>query len=248
MSKTLLALDTSTENCSAAVGSNGRVYQQSAESPREHSQRILPFVDAVLDEAGLTLQQLDGLVVGCGPGSFTGVRIGVSVAQGLAFSAGLPVYPVSSLQALAQKSIRSSSPAPDNLAGSPVNIVLAAIDARMNEIYYAAYENVNGIAVELTKPAVGKPSADTFSDIVQRLAVTDNTNVAAAGTGWDQYTDLLGQKLPVPISPSSTCRLPEARDMLSLVWAGQVDEQAAEQLEPLYVRNEVTWKKLPGRV
>ena len=91
MTLTLLALDTSTEHCSVALQANGQLYLRAAVTPREHSQKILGFVDEVLSEAGLSLQQVDALVSGIGPGSFTGVRIGVSIAQGLAFSRNLPV-------------------------------------------------------------------------------------------------------------------------------------------------------------
>jgi len=125
--KSLLAIDTSTENCSVALVHDGKLTTRDIESPREHSQKLLPFVEEVLDRAGVSLAELDGLVVGAGPGSFTGVRIGVSMAQGLAFSADLPVYPVCSLQALAQQAIRKN-----DVAG-----VVACIDARMGEVYYA---------------------------------------------------------------------------------------------------------------
>ena len=242
MTKSLLAIDTSTENCSAAVTVKQQLQQQMAESPREHSQRLLPFVDQVLKAANVTLEELDGLVVGCGPGSFTGVRIGVSVAQGLAFSAHLPVYPVSSLQALAQKCIRLNA-----VAAQPPQLILVAIDARMNEVYYAVYENINGIAVALTEPAVAKPTAALFSNILVQLKVDASTQLASAGTGWDNYADILAADLPVAIKPDASTRLPEAQDMLQLVQAEQVNSVTAEQLEPLYVRNEVTWKKLPGR-
>ena len=79
--KSLLAIDTSTENCSVALVHDGKLTTRDIESPREHSQKLLPFVEEVLDSAGVSLAELDGLVVGAGPGSFTGVRIGVSMAQ-----------------------------------------------------------------------------------------------------------------------------------------------------------------------
>lgn len=237
MTKKLLAIDTSTENCSAAVQFNGQLFTRVMESPREHSQRLLPFVQELLKEAGASLKQLDGLVVGCGPGSFTGVRIGVSVAQGLAFSQQLPVYPVSTLQALAQQRIRRTSSA----------VVLACIDARMAEVYYALYENINGIATALTEPAVAKPDGQLFKHPLDQLKLSDGEQVATAGSGWDNYTDILLADLPMITVSDQHCRLPEAEDMLALVTAGQVQAVDPSELEPLYVRNEVTWKKLPGR-
>ena len=198
-------------------------------------------------EAGVDLTQLGGLVVGCGPGSFTGVRIGVSVGQGLAFSANFPVYPVPSLQALAQQCIRNNAAASVTVAQQPPQLILAAIDARMNEVYYAVYENINGIAVALTEPAVTRPEENPFGQALAKLTIDDDMCVTTAGTGWDTYSDLLANDLPVAVNLSQDCRLPEAQDMLTLAQSGQIATVTAEQLEPLYVRNEVTWKKLPGR-
>jgi len=226
--KSLLAIDTSTENCSVALVHDGKLTTRDIESPREHSQKLLPFVEEVLDSAGVSLAELDGLVVGAGPGSFTGVRIGVSMAQGLAFSADLPVYPVCSLQALAQQAIRKN-----DVAG-----VVACIDARMGEVYYALYANENGVAVAQSEPAVAKPDTNLID--TGRLK-----GWGTAGTGWDVYADILDENHELKHSDNS--RLPLAEDMLTVVNGAGVEPVQAELLEPLYVRNEVTWKKLPGR-
>ena len=226
--KSLLAIDTSTENCSVALVHDGKLTTRNIESPREHSQKLLPFVEEVLDSAGVSLAELDGLVVGAGPGSFTGVRIGVSMAQGLAFSADFPVYPVCSLQALAQQAIRKN-----DVAG-----VVACIDARMGEVYYALYANENGVAVAQSEPAVAKPDSNLID--TGRLK-----GWGTAGTGWDVYADILDENHELKHSDNS--RLPLAEDMLTVVNGAGVDPVQAELLEPLYVRNEVTWKKLPGR-
>lgn len=226
--KSLLAIDTSTENCSVALVHDGKLTTRDIESPREHSQKLLPFVEEVLDSVGVSLAELDGLVVGAGPGSFTGVRIGVSMAQGLAFSADLPVYPVCSLQALAQQAIRKN-----DVAG-----VVACIDARMGEVYYALYANENGVAVAQSEPAVAKPDTNLID--TGRLK-----GWGTAGTGWDVYADILDENHELKHSDNS--RLPLAEDMLTVVNGAGVDPVQAELLEPLYVRNEVTWKKLPGR-
>ncbi|ATZ73908.1 tRNA (adenosine(37)-N6)-threonylcarbamoyltransferase complex dimerization subunit type 1 TsaB [Idiomarina sp. X4] len=226
--KSLLAIDTSTENCSVALVHDGKLTTRDIESPREHSQKLLPFVEEVLDSAGVSLAELDGLVVGAGPGSFTGVRIGVSMAQGLAFSADLPVYPVCSLQALAQQAIRKN-----DVAG-----VVACIDARMGEVYYALYANENGVAVAQSEPAVAKPDTNIIDTGCLK-------GWGTAGTGWDVYADILDENHELQHCDNS--RLPLAEDMLTVVNGAGVDPVQAEQLEPLYVRNEVTWKKLPGR-
>jgi tRNA threonylcarbamoyladenosine biosynthesis protein TsaB len=150
------------------------------------------------------------------------------MAQGLAFSADLPVYPVCSLQALAQQAIRKN-----DVAG-----VVACIDARMGEVYYALYANENGVAVAQSEPAVAKPDTNLID--TGRLK-----GWGTAGTGWDVYADILDENHELKHSDNS--RLPLAEDMLTVVNGAGVDPVQAEQLEPLYVRNEVTWKKLPGR-
>lgn len=80
----ILAIDTATEACSAALWNDGAQSAHFEICPREHTQRILPLVQEVLTESGTTLNELDALAFGRGPGSFTGVRIGIGIAQGLA--------------------------------------------------------------------------------------------------------------------------------------------------------------------
>ncbi len=123
----ILALDTATEACSVAVLDGDRVYASFELCARDHTRRILPLVQQLLAVAGLTLHQMDALAFGCGPGSFTGVRIGVGIAQGLALGADLPVIGISTLQTMAQSAWRLQQS----------EQVLAAIDARMGEVYWA---------------------------------------------------------------------------------------------------------------
>src|SRR3712207_4644337 len=124
MNKTILALDTATEACSVALLHNGNLTSLDELSPRTHTQRILPMVDELLSKANISLQQVDALVFGRGPGSFTGVRVGVGIAQGLALGAELPVVPVSNLLAMAQMAYEQYG----------ATNVVALIDARMNEV------------------------------------------------------------------------------------------------------------------
>lgn len=242
MTAVLLAIDTATEQCSVALKVGDKVYQRAAITPREHSQRVLGFVDEVLTEAGLTLANVDGIVCGYGPGSFTGVRIGVAICQGLAFSHTLPVYPVSTLAALAQQAVRKHQAA----------TVISAIDARMNEVYLAAYTLRDGELCESVAPAMAPLSAVTDHEWWRELNAaagaaeptdTDASNVVGAGTGWQAYGEALNPKQQIHVVDDVV--LPLAEDMLVL--AQHTQPVAAEELEPLYVRNEVTWQKLPGR-
>jgi tRNA threonylcarbamoyladenosine biosynthesis protein TsaB len=122
----ILALDTSSEWCSAALLRAGAVAWREARAVQQHSELILPMIDALLGDAAIRVQDLDAVAFGAGPGSFTGLRIACGVAQGLAFAAGLPVVPVGTLEAMAEA------------VGAPR--VISGLDARMDEIYLAAYE------------------------------------------------------------------------------------------------------------
>lgn len=126
----ILALDTATEACSVALGVGDRIVERYVELERGHAEQILPMIDAVLAEGGVALAQLDALAFGRGPGGFTGVRLAASVAQGLAFGAGVGVVAVSDLAAVALRAARLEPAA---------RRVLVVNDARMREVYWAEY-------------------------------------------------------------------------------------------------------------
>lgn len=229
-----LALDTSTEACSVALSYHGQLLALDEVCPQQHSKRILPMVQQVLADAGISLNQLNGIVFGRGPGSFTGVRIGVSVAQGLAFGADVPVYGVSTLAAMAQAAAQ--------LKGS--RQVIAAIDARMAEVYLAAYAlDEQGLMQAISSEVAAKPGALPAAI----TGLTFSTGVLGVGTGWQTYGSELQALTPTNIA--SDILYPSAQYMLpfaNIAWQnGQF--VAAELAEPVYVRDEVTWQKLPGR-
>lgn len=218
----LLALDTSTEACSAAVYADGAVFSEFALTPRAHTQLILPMVDKVLSAADLRLQAVDALVVGRGPGAFTGIRIGVGVAQGLAMAVGKPVIPVSTLAALAQQAYAQQGAAQ----------VLAALDARMTEVYWGQYALQDGLmqlqGEELVCAAVDAP-------------VPETEGWFAVGHGWSAYADVLQARFAGKLSSTDTESLPAAEFMLPLAaaeWqAGRA--VAPEDAQPIYLRNKI---------
>ncbi|WP_437888618.1 tRNA (adenosine(37)-N6)-threonylcarbamoyltransferase complex dimerization subunit type 1 TsaB [Phytobacter sp. V91] len=228
----ILAIDTATEACSVALYDNGANFAHFELCPREHTQRILPLVNDVLTESGVALTDLDALAFGRGPGSFTGVRIGIGIAQGLALGAALPMIGVSTLATMAQGAWR--------LTGA--TRVLAAIDARMGEVYWAEYQrDENGIWHGEETEAVLKPEA-----VAARLAGLEG-HWATVGTGWAAWPEMLATA-NVELTDGNVT-LPAAEDMLPIALQLLAEGQAVavEQSEPVYLRNEVAWKKLPGR-
>lgn len=226
----LLALDTSTEACSVALYQDGAVFALDEVCPQQHSKRVLPMVQQALATAELRLQDLDGIVFGRGPGSFTGVRIGVGVCQGLAFGADLPVFGVSTLAAMAQAAHRLHQ----------ATAVVAAIDARMAEVYFAQYQlSAAGLMLPISDEIARKPT--------ELPACLVDGSGFAVGTGFVTYASQFSAW--AKLTPCLDVLYPSAQDMLALAqpaWqAGQFI--AAELAEPIYVRDEVTWQKLPGR-
>jgi tRNA threonylcarbamoyladenosine biosynthesis protein TsaB len=232
MSAKILAFDTATENCSVALLVGDKVISRSEVAPRDHTKKVLPMVDELLKEAGLTLQELDALAFGRGPGSFTGVRIGIGIAQGLAFGADLPMIGVSTLAAMAQGSYRRHG----------ATDVAVAIDARMSEVYWARYtRQENGEWAGVDAECVIPPAR-----LAEEVQADDNT-WTTAGTGWDAYQDELA-KLPLNLTAGEVL-YPDSQDIVIL--AKQELEKGntvpVEESSPVYLRDNVTWKKLPGR-
>ncbi|MCP5351807.1 MAG: tRNA (adenosine(37)-N6)-threonylcarbamoyltransferase complex dimerization subunit type 1 TsaB [Chromatiales bacterium] len=217
----LLAVDTSTEACSAALYIDGETLGRFRIAPRDHTRLILPMIEEVMAEAGVARGELDALALGRGPGSFTGVRIGTGVVQGLALALDLPVVPVSTLAAMAWGALR----------GAESTRVHAVIDARMGEVYYAAYERadrgVREVAAERVCAADSVPE-----DVVDAIGV---------GTGWGAYRDALSTRL-ARVADVRAEFFPDARDIAELAApiAAQGGGVAPELALPVYLRNQVT--------
>lgn len=214
----LLAIDTSTDTLSIAVARDGQTWQHSGAGGAQASLHLLPGIQALMGEAGLAFDDLDAIVFGRGPGSFTGLRTACAVAQGLAFAArqgqGVPVLPVDTLLAVAEQA----------RAEHGVTQVVAALDARMDEVYSAPYEYRDGAWQVLAEMAVTPPEV-----------VAVPTGFAVAGNARAAY----GERL-APAAPHLTV-LPTAQALLRLapaLMAQGLAVPAAEAL-PLYVRNKV---------
>ena len=231
---TLLALDTSTEACSVALWHKGEKTHLDELAQRTHTKRILPMIDELLANSGINLKQVDALAFGRGPGSFTGVRVGAGIAQGLAFGADLPVIAVSNLTAMAQAAFELYQA--ENVA--------AAIDARMNEVYFSQVKREK-VRSELGEFFQWNPVIE--EQVCQPEKVLEQFSDLSAyrvGTGWAAYPQFKDSGLG-----GSDIILPSAQYMLELALTDYTQNKviSALEIEPVYLRNEVTWKKLPGR-
>lgn len=220
----LLAIDTATEACSAAVWKDGALHSRFELVGRDHTQRLLQVVGAVMADAGLRYGDLQGIACGVGPGSFAGVRIAVAFCKGLALAHETPVLGLSSLALLAQGQLRRE-PSAQHIA--------AAIDARMGEVYCGLFANVDGLAVALGPEQVAAPAS--VRGWPQSVPAFD-----AVGTGWPAYSAALSNALGQPHN-ALTNSYPDALD--ALVLARPIFESgggfAADTLAPTYLRNNV---------
>ena len=236
----ILCIDSSTEACSVALSTNNKtIFQRFMLAPREHTQKILPTIDEVIKEAQLTLSDVDIIAYGQGPGSFTGVRIGISIAQGLAFGLDKKMVGISTLQAMAQQAYVETK-----LNDQICNSVYAAIDARMGEVYFAHYININGVMQLQGEEKVITPEA--LIEFQQKDGISNIKESMLVGTGWSAYPELLDFYKEGVVSD---ILYPNAMYMLEAA-ALLIDKNAAvapEQAIPVYLRDTVTWKKLPGR-
>jgi len=221
----LLAIETATEACSAALLVNDEVIQRYELAPREHAKRILVMVDELMAEAGIGSNQLDALAFGRGPGSFIGVRIAAGVAQGIAYSADLPVVPVSTLAAIAQ--------------GSGSDHVLVAIDARMGEIYWGKFERATDTKLVTACDAEQLVRPDKVAEFLQ----TQDHQWVGVGSGWQTYQDILTQQLPT-VTVDQDHQFPTAQLVVQLATASVKagDTVSAEQAVPVYLRDKVAVK------
>jgi tRNA threonylcarbamoyladenosine biosynthesis protein TsaB len=226
----LLALDTSTELCSAALWLDGALITREASRERGHSELILPMIEQLLQQAGVALVQLDAIAFGRGPGAFTGVRLAAGVAQGLAFAVDLPLMPISDLRALAAQVL---------LAGAPRRTLICQ-DARMDEVYWGCFERPGDAVGALGPEAVAAPAK------VMLPPAWDGAAVSGAGSGFAAYAAPLAA-----VAGQLTAIWPElrprAREIARLAADdGLASAIPAEQAQPVYLRDDVARPASPN--
>jgi tRNA threonylcarbamoyladenosine biosynthesis protein TsaB len=222
----ILALDTATEACSVALMVDGQISEKFSLAPREHNRIILPMIQELLAESQSTLTMLDAIAFGCGPGSFTGIRIAAGVVQGLSLGLDLPVIPISTLAALAFEA----------MVECQAEHVHAAIDARMGEVYWGSFRKSEGDAVmRMREERVLPPDA---------ISVAASQGDVGTGSGWMTYRSILTERLGQPNIRILENRFPRSG---SIVRLAATDFQRgifcrAEDVEPVYLRNDVAKK------
>jgi tRNA threonylcarbamoyladenosine biosynthesis protein TsaB len=208
----LLALDTSSLACSVALQLDNEVIYRHEEQAREHTRLLVPMIQEVLAEGGVTSAELDAVVLGNGPGSFIGMRIATSVAQGLAHGAGIKIVPVSSLLAVAAQVVDAEGAA----------AVAICQDAHMDEVYLGLYAGGSGDVPEL----VGAESLHDQS-VISTLELEPG-RFTAAGFGWQRYPKLLEANRPL-LATVSSCSYPSARYLLA---AGSALAESGAAIDP----------------
>lgn len=233
-SMNLLALETATTHCSVALLMGSEQLHLNEVAPQKHAALLLPMVDKLMAQAGLSKSQLDAVAFGQGPGSFTGLRIAAAATQGIALGLDLPVAGVSTLAALAHQRYR--------IAG--VAQCIACLDARMSEIYWGFYETQSmGCSQQVNEEQVG--SVDELLKIINEGATTEKGatsesqatfhEVAGDGAGLLQSsTEANDKNLISDVHPQA---LDVALLALQRINTGDVVEAASAL--PVYLRNRV---------
>ncbi len=223
----ILALETSTSQCSVALLTADGILERSQMAVRAHAELILPMLESLLAEAGLSLTQLDALAFGRGPGGFTGVRVATAVVQGLAFGAERPVVPVSDLMALAAGAHRRYGP----------KKILVCMDARMGQVYWCAYTAEAADDFTACMPeALGAPES---------VQLPDSEPCFGAGSGFNVYKDVLTAHLRSALDGQDAALLPTARDvaLLARLLLARGQAVSADAALPVYLRDRVAWPK-----
>ena len=226
----LLAIDTSSPACSVALRYGEDIVERYAERDREHTRLLMPMIQEVLANKSIKTADLDAIVLGNGPGSFIGMRIAASVAQGLAHAAGLQIVPVSSLAAVAVQAFAETDCAE----------AVVAQDAHMNEVYLGVFTRG-----ECGLPTPVFPERLQAQTAIEELDEASANDRIAAGAGWQHYPGLLGAN-DNRIARTSAVLYPRARHLLLLGETAVENGQAIspQDIAPAYLRNKVAEK--PG--
>ncbi len=221
----VLAIDTATESCSVALAMDNQIEQLVEIAPTGHSRLVIGMVHQLLHSQGIELSELDGIAVDSGPGSFTGLRIGIGVAQGLSYASGIKVVGVSSLAALA--------------ATQDTGLVISAIDARMKQVYWSVYQCDSGTQ-ELLPVKVSNPAVLNQSDNTTLTNSRPVTSVIGIGSGWQAYPEQMPRSFQGVDVKVLDIMYPEAIQIAGLARLMGLDALVPPmELAGRYIRNNV---------
>ena len=217
----VLGIDSSTQVNTIALLQDGQLLCEAILNTRKnHSQRLMPMIDILLKEAGLTIENVDGVAVSSGPGSFTGLRIGMTTGKALAWSRNKPLVGIPSLDGVAFN------------AQGVTGTICPILNAKRNEVYTALYKMVKGELQRISDYMAVEPL-----ELIKRLQ--NQSQVTLLGDGIEEFISIfaenLGDRLAVP---SSANRLPRASHIAYLGWRRLLKGEADDviNLAPLYVR------------
>jgi tRNA threonylcarbamoyladenosine biosynthesis protein TsaB len=217
----LIALETATEACSVALAIDGRVLARHEIAPRRHAELVLPMCRDLIAEAGIARSAIDAVAVGRGPGAFTGVRLAIAIAQGLALAWDRPVLPVSTLAALAH----GAAPGAD--------AICAAIDARMGEVYLGLFRRDGEELCALDDERLVAPTAVQLPHGLERWS--------GVGTGFAAQDALLARRLESRLVALDAAALPTAAAVAAIALVAHARGEAvdAAAVRPVYLRDKV---------
>ena len=228
----ILAIETATSSCSVALSVGDLMFERSEIGNNIHSQKLLSMIEAILSESQINVSDLNAVAVGQGPGSFTGLRIGIGVAQGIAYGVNCKMLGISSLAALAQQALDKG-------------YVIAGIDARMNEVYWGAYK-VSPTGVKLIGGLQLNPPQEINLEMISQLGLDlDNQELVFAGNAWSEYEDIFQQSLFTELKHTRDEALPQAIGIIELAHRAYNQSEFIDPINfaPKYVRNNVAKKK-----
>lgn len=225
----ILAIETATDTCSVAVSIDGYIRERHEVAPRQHNQLLFSMLQELLPSGTLKEQGIELIAYGCGPGSFTGLRIAASAVQGLAYSCGLPAVAIPTLGILAQSAKRRGEVEANDT-------VLCSLDARVSEVYSAVYQYKDELALLREGPWACSPA-----DLVLNMSGP----LTLVGDGC-AFLEQFPKSLRATVVATLIDIVPMARDMIPLALAkfqnGEI--QSPKQVQPVYVRDKISWKKL----
>tara|TARA_B100000686_G_scaffold81314_1_gene87844 strand:+ start:69 stop:734 length:666 start_codon:yes stop_codon:yes gene_type:complete len=217
----ILAIETSSEACSLAVSNGNRLEVCHEVIPQQHTEKLLPLMQELMNDVNLNYQDLDVIATGCGPGSFTGTRLACSITQGLAYSIGIPVISVSSMQILAQGMNREFQ----------CSKVIVLINAHMEQIYFGEFEFVEGKIISSSEKALNLDQIHSIFPPQEAFFVGDGCQLV------DEYL----RKLDAQVYE----RYPNAKDLLreAEIRLSKGITLDPKDLSPVYLTGEEHWAK-----